>query len=391
MSRPLNIVYLGGFKCPPNDAASARVFGVSRALRLVGHSVTMLPRNRAEPGGPLRLPVDGFDCHLRPAGGRVGSLIGEIWGGDYLSRLRGLPTRPDLVIFYGGFVPMCLRVLAHCRRHGIAVASDVVECYDPGHLPLGRLGPFRWMAHAHFHWFTPRVGHVICISRWLNRYYQSRGCRTVQVPPMLDVQGVPWTPARPEAAGMRFAYAGHPGRKDLLGNVVAGLAELRSAGIPAVIRLVGVTPDSVRESLRFCGQADVPLDGLAEFSPRVTADKVPALLAECDFLPLLRPPLRYAEAGFPTKVTEAMASGLPVLANLTSNLDDYLRDGVNAFVASDYSKEAFVEAARRAWDARSRWPEMRAAARRTAEEAFDYRVHVPALDAFVRRAANLPP
>jgi hypothetical protein len=34
---------------------------------------------------------------------------------------------------------------------------------------------------------------------------------------------------------------------------------------------------------------------------------------------------------------------------------------------------------------------MRAATRRTAEEAFDYRVHVPALDAFVRRAANLPP
>jgi glycosyltransferase involved in cell wall biosynthesis len=388
MRRPLNIVYLGGFNCPPNDAASARVFGISRALRMAGHSVTMLPRSRVGPGMSEHAEADGFPYVLRPPGGRIGSLMGEIWGGDYLSRLRALSPRPDLVIFYGGFVPMCLRVLAHCRRHGIAVASDVVECYDPSHLPLGRFGPARWMADAHFHWFTPHTRHVICISRWLNRYYQSRGCHTVQVPPMLDVQAAP---ARAVSSSMRFTYAGDPGRKDLLGNVVAGIAELRAAGIPASIRLVGVTPEAVRASLAFCGQTDVPLEGLAEFSPRVTSDKVPALLAECDFLPLLRPPLRYAQAGFPTKVTEAMASGLPVIANLTSNLDDYLRDGVNAFVAADHSKDAFVAAARRAWACRSSWPQMRAQARITAEESFDCRVHVPALDAFVRRAASHSP
>lgn len=314
----------------------------------------------------------------------------EIFGGDYLARLRSLNTRPDLVIFYGGFLPMAMRVARYCRRHGISLAADVVECYEHSHLPLGSLGPFRWNADLKFFWFTPKLGHVICISRWLSQYYQSRGCRTVQVPPMLDVSAVPFLPVS-GSPGMRLGYAGSPGRKDLLGNVLAGLRDLRREGIPATIRLVGVSPAAAAESLAWCGQPPMDLAAIAEFIPKVTVDKVPALLSECDFLPLLRPPQRYAQAGFPTKLTEAMACGLPVIANLTSNLDDYLVDGSNAFLARDHGKPAFVEAARRAWAARDRWPVMRQAARATAAAGFDYRAHAAALDAFVHAAATPSP
>lgn len=386
MSRPLRIAYVGAFSTPPSDAPSARVYGIGRALRLSGHEVAFIGREMGEPAGWH----DGFAFRSRPRRSRLVSFLSEVLGGDYLDRLRGLPRPPDLVIFYGGFLPMSLRVARHCRRHGIATAADVVECYEPSHVPLGALGPFRWNADLKFSWFTPALGHVICISRWLDEHYRSRGCRTVQVPPMLDVAAIGFRETS-GSAGLRFGYAGNPGKKDLLGNVLAAVAQLRREGIPATVRLIGVSPAAAAENLRWCGQPAMDLDGVAEFTPKVTADKVPALLSECDFLPLLRPPLRYAQAGFPTKLTEAMACGLPVVANLTSNLDDYLVDGTNAFLARDHGKEAFLEAARRAWSARDRWTAMRRAARATAESGFDYRVHAAALDAFVRRAASPSP
>jgi glycosyltransferase involved in cell wall biosynthesis len=383
MSRLLRIAYVGAFATPPADAASARVYGIGRALRQSGHEVIFIGRE----SGPDVGHHDGFAFYSRPERGRASSLVSEIFGGDYLERIRRLPEKPDLVIFYGGFFPMCLRLARHCRRHGIAMAADVVECYDPSHLPLGSLGPFRWNADLTFSWFTPRLGHVICISRWLNEYYLSRGCHTVQVPPMLDVASLPFREAS-GSAGFRFGYAGNPGKKDLLGNVLAGVAQLRAEGIPATVRLIGVSPAAAADNLAWCGHSDVNLAEVAEFTAKVTADKVPELLSDCDFLPLLRPPMRYAQAGFPTKLTEAMASGLPVIGNLTSNLDDYLVDGTNAFLARNHCKEAFVEAARRAWAARDRWSALRRAARTTAEAGFDYRAHVVALDAFVRAAAT---
>jgi glycosyltransferase involved in cell wall biosynthesis len=110
---------------------------------------------------------------------------------------------------------------------------------------------------------------------------------------------------------------------------------------------------------------------------------VPGLLAQCDFMPLLRPNQRYAEAGFPTKVVESLAVGVPVVANLTGDLGEYLLDGENAFVAENWSVEAFVGAARRAWAARDRWSAMRDAARGTAQRSFDYRAHAENLGRFV--------
>jgi len=43
-------------------------------------------------------------------------------------------------------------------------------------------------------------------------------------------------------------------------------------------------------------------------------------------------------------MTECSALGVPMLCNLTSDLADYLRNGVNAIVVSDVSVEGFCQA-----------------------------------------------
>lgn len=69
---------------------------------------------------------------------------------------------------------------------------------------------------------------------------------------------------------------------------------------------------------------------------------------------------------FGNVVTEAMASGLTTVAYDYAATREHVRDGVNGFAARFGDAAAFHAAASRALDDRSRWPEIRAEARRTA-------------------------
>ena len=89
---------------------------------------------------------------------------------------------------------------------------------------------------------------------------------------------------------------------------------------------------------------------------------------------MLRPEnARYARAGFPTKVTESLASATPVICNITSDLGMYIEDMNNGIIVKECSAGAVKEAVERALDLdladRER---MCRNARDTAEEFFDY-------------------
>ena len=47
--------------------------------------------------------------------------------------------------------------------------------------------------------------------------------------------------------------------------------------------------------------------------------------------------LRYTKAGFPTKVVESLASATPVITNITSDLEMYLKDGENSVISEGYT------------------------------------------------------
>ena len=105
---------------------------------------------------------------------------------------------------------------------------------------------------------------------------------------------------------------------------------------------------------------------------------------------LLRPAQeRYAKAGFPTKVVEAMAHGVAMLCNLSSDLSEYLVDGENALIAADEGVDAVRAALLRA----AALPgeeilRLRRAARDLAERAFDVRCYLADMERFLSEAAK---
>ncbi|HQM85931.1 MAG TPA: glycosyltransferase, partial [bacterium] len=66
-----------------------------------------------------------------------------------------------------------------------------------------------------------------------------------------------------------------------------------------------------------------------------------------DFTILIRDDKRETRAGFPTKVSESISCGTPVITTKTSDLEDYIIEGKNGFFINiepfEYSKDEFLE------------------------------------------------
>jgi glycosyltransferase involved in cell wall biosynthesis len=64
----------------------------------------------------------------------------------------------------------------------------------------------------------------------------------------------------------------------------------------------------------------------------VDHSKIPDLMQSSGALLLCRPVSKQASGGFPTKLVEYLASGVPVITTITSDIARYLVDGVDAFL-----------------------------------------------------------
>ena len=102
-------------------------------------------------------------------------------------------------------------------------------------------------------------------------------------------------------------------------------------------------------------------------------------MKKAHFSILLRPAeQRYAKAGFPTKVPESLSVGTPVICNFSSDLGDFLSDGINCIEVKNCNEEDMSEAVARILKLNeSALKELSVNARKLAVEKFDYRLFVP--------------
>ncbi len=361
----MKVHYVGQFDVASDSPGLQRVIGIARSLTEAGHEVTVAGTGRS-----------GGDLELAP--GVIGA------SGPSPIRLLDRNGLPDLVISYGGDIFHTRALRSWSARREVPRALDSVEWYDRAHIAGGPLGSRALLNEYCMRRAYPRYPHVIPISSYLRNHYESKGCSSLRVPPTLDVQAI--DTARPELGSrLALAYAGTPGKKDLLGEVIAGVVAADPAGDLVTLDVFGIDEATLRTALDIDVSRHRGITAHGRVSRKAAVERV----ALADFVPLLRADARFAHAGFPTKVAEAMAFGTPVIANLTSDLQDVIIDGTTGLVASEPTASGFAGALSRALamsDAdRS---EMRRRARQRADEYFDFRRYTRALDEFVHRAAG---
>ena len=387
------IVYTGHMLFPWGQAASRRVYGNAMSMVNGGRNVVVASGSD--------LPERITDLEIHESGGSLshigigtspsgkGSSIQKAWRLLVASSsltVRWLDAQPELpshVVLYGGYTPYLLRLLPWCQRHNVPLIADIVEWHDPEQLPGGRMGLTNLNYSLAMRYLYPKCNGIISISSYLSEFYQGKGCSVVQIPPTLDILGNDRPVIRRANSNvLRLVYAGDPGRKDLLKPVIDGMRMVDPSGTNIELTIIGPTEEQICFT---CSLDKIPENGIVSLG-RLPQREVSKYLREADFSVILRTPARFSSAGFPTKFAESMANGVPVIANLTSDIGCYLSDGVDGFVCRDYSAVSCAEVLRKAVGLSSEEIlNMKRAACAKALASFDFRNYAEPMEEFLAK------
>lgn len=294
--------------------------------------------------------------------------------------------KPDIVIsgLWNGNNQRYL--IRYCRKNKIKLIETVCEWFDRGDF-RGAKGFLKFLNNRYSLIIQYcNIGNIIAISSLLDDYYAARGCNTVTIPTIVDIQEYSQVANEPKTYGevIHIAYAGSPARKDYIANAIRAL-ELLTEDERKRLQLDFYGP--TQKQLSVLG---IPEEFLNQYCQgvvchgRIPYEQVKSKIAQADFTVLLRPQKRYANAGFPTKVGESTACGTPVIANLTSDLGKYIIDGQTGIVCADETPESCAEAFRKALALTSEQRmQMHKNCQEMAEQAFDYRAYIDAMNEFL--------
>lgn len=140
-----------------------------------------------------------------------------------------------------------------------------------------------------------------------------------------------------------MAYCGN------LSNSKDGVADLlESYGLSKAknqyhLMLIGAKPSSAEMKVYEKILNRYNIDKNVIFCGQMNRDEMPQLLTNADVLLLSRPNNRQALGGFPTKLGEYLSTGNPVLITRVGDVDKYIIDGNNGYLASPGNVQEFAE------------------------------------------------
>jgi len=227
------------------------------------------------------------------------------------------------------------------------------------------------------------VGNIIVISQLFLEMYRTFACRVTLIPPLVDFSDDKWY-SKPiimkNNKRRRLIYAGTLGKKDVILPLIRALNLINKDRVLIELILVGV---SCTEELLINSIIDSKLETFVINIGRIEMRDVSKYYKSSDFSILLRPDKKYANYGFPTKLVESLANGIPIIVNETSDIGKYITSGVNGFLLTDISIESIIKVLEQVINtADSQILQMKCNPFESAKNYFDYNNYADSLHKF---------
>lgn len=382
----LKVLFVTLDKCPNLDAGAVRAHSFASIFVAKNAKVTVLSMGPRTNGKPiyvdgvqyisLRLPGKRFFCRA------LSYVLFPIRVAYNL-----LKTKADLIL-HSQVDEITLKLLSlYGKLEHIQIVYDAVEWFSPEQFKKGtRSRAYKLNDNYNSKWIV-KPHKVISISSYLYANFERRNVETIKVPVIMDTDSIDYSKTASDNI-IRILYAGSPGKKDYINIVVEAFMRIIETRINNMeLTILGCTLEQFAENYHYDMNTLRSLSSRLLFKGRVSRNEVLAEYKRADFSILIRPEnARFAKAGFPTKLVESLATGTPVICNITSDIGDYIRNNENGVIVNGEDVTSCYDAFRNISEMdKSKLAIMKKKARLTAETYFDYKKYATSVLKFVER------
>lgn len=188
-------------------------------------------------------------------------------------------------------------------------------------------------------------GLITCSNALLTYYsqYLKLGAKVLIVPLVVDVERFSSKKPVKNNLGSYFAYCGRLGNnKDGVPILIDAFTSFASEVNSIKLYIIGNASDDVERELK--GKvAKLSMQNKIIFTGAMSQEDLIPILQNSELLLLARPDNKQAEGGIPSKVGEYMSVKVPMVVTKVGELDKFLTDSVNCFMAEPDSVKSFKD------------------------------------------------
>lgn len=386
-----SILYVGGFELPDKNAAAHRVISNAKIFKDLGYDVIFIgiskELDRNTKISNKQLLNNEFSYYSIPYPHKIQDWLGYLGNVSYLDLIKQI--EPQIIIAYN-YPSLALQKLIHySNRNNIKIIADVTEWYQPDgnlfHKALKYMDTSYRMKVLH-----KRMDGLIVISSFLYNYYK-HFVNTIEVPPLVDLSLEKWKKNENDEEinneeVIKLIYAGSPStKKDHLDKIISMIFQIiREKSQRIQLKVTGITKEQFMNLYQIDKEIIKELDFFVEFEGRLSHIETIRYIQNSDFHIFIRENNLVNTAGFPTKFVESLSCGTPVITNLSSNLNDYLINGVNGYAVDISNDDNFYRSFSMALSFnREQLNEMKKKSRDT--QIFDYRQYISLFNVFLNK------
>ncbi|EKD94367.1 MAG: glycosyl transferase group 1, partial [uncultured bacterium] len=345
------IIYIGNFSFPFGNASGKRVYANGQVLRTLGYKVLFIGvDNKVTQKSEIRDTEDehdGFKYYNLPYPQNYIDWIN--YKNAYIKLItfikqERLLDNLEFVILYGSPSLSLFNTKVHkfCKHNNIKVLTDCVDWLTTKTKnPIFNL--IKWVDNTYQKaYVNNKVDGVIVISKYLEEYYKKFGKKTIIVPPLSPIE-FKFAELGDNLDTMKvITYAGQPFRigkritdlntlKDRIDKTIVLLIRAKEKGCEFIFNIYGFTKDEYLVAIPSQTDCIEKLGDSVFFHGLKSNEEVVKVILLSDFTILIRDINRDTAAGFPTKVSESISCGTPVITTKTSDLEKYIKEGYNGF------------------------------------------------------------
>lgn len=377
---------------PSGDANANRIYAMALSMQSFGYKVIVLTNTspnqsdfNSETGQYVFNTIE-YRSYYKPELKRIKRITNRYNIKRILESNLEPFERENIYLICTSYLNYNFFLHSYLKMRKLPVLVDVTEWYCSFQFKFGRLTPKFILHDLTNRFLIPRAKNIICISKYLENYYKTKGCNTIYLPPQIAIKD--YAPhSLPVLSPIIFFYAGSIQRNDPIGIALEGFTKLTVNEKEKIkIIIAGCDENTFKKILHKGNEIIENLGNSLTFLGKISKSEVQKYLSKVHFMFFIRPVARYSSAGFPSKVPEALASGVPVITNLTSDLDNYIFELYNGLKVEEFSVKAFESAVRRALNlTNNEFQVMSQNAHNTAKTKFDYAHYNEILNEYLDR------